>query len=315
MKRLLAAAVMSTGALVTLPIVPSNATVLGSLAVTPAAGLDQSAMTVDTATPCRAPATNLEVKVSGHGMPPGQLVVSNSPLSAYPRNAQGGYTVAFSETMRDFAAQQSPPAVLAGPYEYTLTCRTATGLADLGDFSGAVEFAGGRYRVASTAGATSAAAPVTTSGPPATPPTSHATRARSAPAAPVSPSRPTRTPAAPAAARPTGQAPVTPGQHATHSLRSTSAAVTSSPGGPAPLSTPPRTSIDSSRVGSASETAVLASSSEGPTASSLPAVAQPLRRRHATAAVGPLAALAIVIVLLAAWALRRRRPASSGRSQ
>lgn len=116
---------------------------LGTLAITPASGLDTSSMSVATSGPCPDTATNLQVKVVGQGFPSSanQLVVSNSPISAYPVDAAtGGYDVALSDTMADFAANQVPPVVLSGEYDFTLICRPAVLLHDLGDYTGAITF-------------------------------------------------------------------------------------------------------------------------------------------------------------------------------
>lgn len=120
----------------------ASATVIGSLSFTPQLGSDTGSITLNTSGPCTdVNATNLQVKMVGNGFPAGgQNVVSNSPLTAYGTNAAGGYTVPLADTMRGFANGQTPPATLTGRYDYTLICRTATGSASLGDFTGSLWF-------------------------------------------------------------------------------------------------------------------------------------------------------------------------------
>ncbi len=120
----------------------SQAAVIGSLAFTPATGADTASITVTTSGPCTdAAATNLQAKVFGAGFPEsGQVVVSNSAVSAYSTSGSGGYIVPLAQSMRDFANQQASPATLSGKYDFVLTCRTNVNQTSLGDFTGSLWF-------------------------------------------------------------------------------------------------------------------------------------------------------------------------------
>ena len=135
----------------------TGGTTIGSLTFSPASGYDVSSMTATTSGTCPASATNVQVEIVGSGFPASlaQLVVNNSPISSYPASTTTpGYDVALLDTLRDFADQQPTPVVLTGEYTLTLMCRTNSGLADLGDFTGTINFTDPTHYVSATAIAT-----------------------------------------------------------------------------------------------------------------------------------------------------------------
>ena len=136
------ATLVAAGGAILVASTPSQAVPTGTLSFTPHTGMDVSSITVNTSGPCTDPgASNLQVSVSGPGFPAvGQNVVGNSPLSAYSQDANGGFIVPLSDTMRDFANLQTPPATLSGQYVFTLTCRKAISQSSLGDFTGSLWF-------------------------------------------------------------------------------------------------------------------------------------------------------------------------------
>ncbi|MEW2397002.1 Ig-like domain repeat protein [Streptomyces sp. NPDC046862] len=141
-RRLLAAtlvSVLATGALA-LGAGGAEADVLGSMEVSPATGTDTSGITLTTAAPCPDPATNLIVAVKGSGFPAdGQIVVGNSPTSAYQAAPNGGIVVPLTQTMRDYA-NTAGFSTLQGRYDFTLTCRGAFGSTAYGDFTAPIWF-------------------------------------------------------------------------------------------------------------------------------------------------------------------------------
>ena len=136
-------------ALLTLgPAGPAAASTAGSLSVTPANGRDDSTVTLRTSGPCPS-GTNLIARIFGHGFPAeGQVIVGNSALTAYDRTPTGGYVVPLQMPLRDLMNLQHNPTPLAGTYRLVVTCRTNTGRADLGDFTGTLRFASPRSYVA-----------------------------------------------------------------------------------------------------------------------------------------------------------------------
>lgn len=113
---------------------------LGTLDVSPATGTDTTGMTVTTSAACPGPATNLIVSVTGSGFPAdGQIVVGNSPISAYQTSADGGIVVPLTQTMRDYA-NTAGFTTLQGRYDFTLTCRGAFGSTTYGDFGSPIWF-------------------------------------------------------------------------------------------------------------------------------------------------------------------------------
>jgi hypothetical protein len=157
---------------VLLGVPASRAAPIGTLVFDPATGTNDSTVTVTTSGPCTAPnATSLQAKLFGAGFPAGgQVVVANSPLSAYPVTPAGGYIVPLGDTLQGFANLQSPPATLSGRYDVVLTCRTNVSQASLGDFTGSIWFTSPtQYQntdPAPTTTATPTPPPTTTTSPP-----------------------------------------------------------------------------------------------------------------------------------------------------
>ncbi|MCF3133795.1 Ig-like domain repeat protein [Streptomyces olivochromogenes] len=113
---------------------------LGTLDVSPATGTDTTGMTLTTSAGCPSPATNLIVSVTGSGFPAdGQIVVGNSPISAYQTSVDGGIVVPLTQTMRDYA-NTAGFTTLQGRYDFTLTCRGAFGSTTYGDFGSPIWF-------------------------------------------------------------------------------------------------------------------------------------------------------------------------------
>ena len=120
----------------------SRAAPIGTLAFAPATGSNTSTVHLLTSGPCTAAtATNVQARIVGAGFPAsGQVVVANSPISAYPQTPAGGYEVPLADTLQGFANLQNPPATLSGRYDFTLTCRTNVTQTSLGDFTGSIWF-------------------------------------------------------------------------------------------------------------------------------------------------------------------------------
>lgn len=121
----------------------SSAAPAGTLTFEPKSGFNTSSITVTTSGPCTDPnATNLEVTFVGSGFPDHTHIVGNTAISAFTDRdpATGGYKVPFQESLQDKANEQTPQATLSGRYDFTLTCRTKTGLGSLGDFVGSITF-------------------------------------------------------------------------------------------------------------------------------------------------------------------------------
>ncbi|MET7713140.1 Ig-like domain-containing protein [Streptomyces sp. NPDC005407] len=157
------ASLLAAGALA-LGTTGARADVLGSMEVTPATGTDTSGVTLTTAGPCPAEATNLIVSVAGSGFPAeGQIVVSNSPIETYGSTGNGGVVVPLTQTMRDYASTAGF-TTLQGRYDFTLTCRAAFGSTTYGDFTAPIWFTSNTaYQSTAPAAATTttlAAAPV-----------------------------------------------------------------------------------------------------------------------------------------------------------
>ncbi|MFF0199612.1 Ig-like domain repeat protein [Streptomyces sp. NPDC005017] len=113
---------------------------IGSMEVTPHSGSDTQGMSLTTSAACPAPATNVIVGVKGQGFPAeGQVVVGNSPISAYAGAPSGGIVVPLTSTMRDYASTAGFDT-LAGRYDFTLTCRGAFGPATYGEFTAPIWF-------------------------------------------------------------------------------------------------------------------------------------------------------------------------------
>ena len=120
----------------------------GFLTIMPSTGSDTTP--IDIATPGLCPGgTRGQLRVFGHGFPAsGQNVSPNNDLSIYPIDpTTGGYDIPFSDTMGSFAAQQVPPATLAGIYNIWMLCRPHLGTTDFGYFSGAINFTSKKHYV------------------------------------------------------------------------------------------------------------------------------------------------------------------------
>jgi hypothetical protein len=153
---LLAAGAVTLGATAASAAVPSG----GYLIPSPSTGTAANALTFNTSGPCsNTNATNLQVKMFGSGFPAGgQIVVANSALSAYPQNANGGYSVPMGDTLQGYANIQSPPATFSGTYSFTLICRTNTSGTSLGDYTTKIFFSGSSYSATGPAASASSTA-------------------------------------------------------------------------------------------------------------------------------------------------------------
>ena len=135
-------AAVATATAAVLPIVAAHASSSRgySLKVTPARGSDRSSITVMTPAACRA-GTNIEGLLFGHGFPAaGQIVVPNSPTTAYTKQRNGGLEVPLALTMQDLVNLQPRPKPLTGTYRVVIHCRQNARLATLGSFTGALTF-------------------------------------------------------------------------------------------------------------------------------------------------------------------------------
>jgi hypothetical protein len=133
-------ATLSTVAGMAIGSVSASAASIGTFTFTPATGVDSNALTLDTSGPCPG-GTNFQIAVFGAGFPAaGYGVTANNSDSILPNNAAGGYTIGLLDTMHNFAAAQSPPAVLSGDYTFTGTCKNAFGATTFGTFDGVVTF-------------------------------------------------------------------------------------------------------------------------------------------------------------------------------
>ncbi|MFD3994376.1 WxL protein peptidoglycan domain-containing protein [Streptomyces sp. NPDC058583] len=124
-----------------LTVPTATAAPVGTAAVTPGQGTDDSSISLTTSGACPAPATNVLVKVTGKGFPAeGKNVVGNAPLSTYPQDPGGtGFIVPLTMTMRDYA-NEAGFATLEGRYDLTVVCRKAFGSETYGDFTGSLWF-------------------------------------------------------------------------------------------------------------------------------------------------------------------------------
>jgi hypothetical protein len=203
-----ATTVAATGLVALLGASQSGAAVVGSLTVSPASGADSTPLTVTTSAGCPSGGTNVVVRVLGNGFPAnGQVVVGNTDAGV---SQSQPFSVALSDTLKAFAAQQSPPATLSGTYTLSLRCQDVFGSSDFGDFTGQITFTSPTTYVSGT-GPT--AAP-TTAAPTTAPPTARPTTAAPTTAPPtVAPTTaaPTTAPptVTPTSARPTTAAPTT----------------------------------------------------------------------------------------------------------
>ncbi len=137
--RLLAVALVLGG--LTVPTSPAVAASTGTLSFVPASGLDATPLSVVSSGMCSAPATNLQLRVSGPGFASDTNVTPNLGISVYPIDGDtGGYDVPLQDTLRGFAAQQQPPATLTGKYDFTLVCKRPIGRTVYATYTGSVEF-------------------------------------------------------------------------------------------------------------------------------------------------------------------------------
>ncbi len=112
----------------------------GRLAILPAHGTDQSALTVVTASPCPA-GTNLIAWISGPGFPAnGQNIVGNAPISAFEHTKTGGVVIPVSLILRDIANLPAKQVQYAGTYSIMVVCRDRVRLPALGSFVGTLAF-------------------------------------------------------------------------------------------------------------------------------------------------------------------------------
>lgn len=112
----------------------------GALAVLPARGTDQSALTLVTGSACPG-GSNLLARITGKGFPAGgQNVVGNSPLTAYERTRTGGLRIPISLVLRDIGNLPSEPVRYEGAYQLTVVCRDRVRLPTLGTFSASLRF-------------------------------------------------------------------------------------------------------------------------------------------------------------------------------
>jgi hypothetical protein len=282
----------------------------GTLSFTPATGLDSYALTAVSTGTCVDPrGSNLQLRVSGHGFADDTNVTPNLPASVYPIDpALHGYDVPLQDTLRSFAAQQHPPAVLSGRYVFTLICKKPIGSGVFGTYTGSLSFTSPTHYTASQAAATG----------PTTTPTPHVSAGPTAGASPLSPSATapghpnssasrSSTPAgvsSPGASTSAAGAGITPTQTAHPGV--------TSPGTPAAV---PITTTPSARTAgpaeSTSRAAIAAPTSATGSAPPLPVrvISAPTAARHhrvSDASVALLAAASVTAALLLGLFLRRR---------
>ncbi|MDX6245405.1 MAG: hypothetical protein QOE76_3128 [Frankiales bacterium] len=132
----------ATSSLLVVLAAPVEAQAKGTLAFSPASGLDSMSLTVVSSDICPAtPPSNLQLMVTGSGFPADTNVTPNLSASIYPIDpVSGGYDVPLQESLRDFAAQQTPPAKLSGRYQFSLVCRAALGTKVYAAYSGSLWF-------------------------------------------------------------------------------------------------------------------------------------------------------------------------------
>jgi hypothetical protein len=119
----------------------ANAAQIGTLAISPASGNQDTAPTFDTSRACPPGATNIQVRITGSGIAAdgNNNMVGNSGLSAYGNNGGGGKSVPSTVTFKD-VFQQYGVVSPSGTYTLTAVCRTASDATSLGDFVGSVAF-------------------------------------------------------------------------------------------------------------------------------------------------------------------------------
>ncbi len=108
---------------------------------TPGMGVDASPMHIVTPGPCpnNPQVTNAQVFMFGSGFPvEGYPVTANNSIGILPASPSGGYDITLLDTLQNFAAAQSPPAVLSGEYVFYLECKHYFGSTDYGDYQGSI---------------------------------------------------------------------------------------------------------------------------------------------------------------------------------
>jgi hypothetical protein len=119
---------------------PSSAAGIGSFTFGPTSGTDTTMLTLDTSGPC-LDGTTFQVLVTGPGFPVGGFPVSAAvAVSSLVGNPAGGYTVPLSDSMKNFADAQTPPATLSGTYSFSGQCMDASGGTTFDTFGGSIDF-------------------------------------------------------------------------------------------------------------------------------------------------------------------------------
>ncbi|WP_245601754.1 Ig-like domain-containing protein [Hamadaea tsunoensis] len=132
---------MTAMGLVLSPAAAQAATV-GTATVTPATGTpDATRASVEASAACPAGATNVITRIFGSGFPAaGEIIAPNQPIGNLSTNGAGGVVVPVSDVFRTFANLQSPPAVLNGKYDITISCINNFGTSNFGDYTGSIWF-------------------------------------------------------------------------------------------------------------------------------------------------------------------------------
>lgn len=114
----------------------------GGLSFLPASGSAEWPLTAVSTGVCSDPrGTNLQLQVKGKGFPAGTNVTPNLAAHVYPVDpSTGGYDVPLQDTLQHFAAQQHPPAILSGRYDFTLVCKKPWGNGVYNTYRGSLWF-------------------------------------------------------------------------------------------------------------------------------------------------------------------------------
>jgi hypothetical protein len=192
-----------------LPVSTAGAEPIGSIAVSPVSGTTTSALTLTTSGPCtNAAATALQARIIGNGFPAtGQQISAVAALDGLGSTASGGYVLPISDTLRDYGNVPSPVVTFSGDYALIIKCRTNTGVASLGDFTGSLHFTSPTNYTAGNVSASPTANPSAT--PSATPSGSPTATPTASPSGTPTAS-PSGRPTASASARPTSSPSVSP---------------------------------------------------------------------------------------------------------
>lgn len=136
---------LATACLGLLLAAPAFAETEGILTVSPPSGADDTPLSVTTSSGCNGNGTNYQVRIVGSGFAPenasgtGGTSVTNN--IAQP-SGNGPITAPLNDTLRSFAAQQSPPVDLAGDYVLKLICRSRLTSDNIADFRATINFTG-----------------------------------------------------------------------------------------------------------------------------------------------------------------------------